>query len=929
MHYILNVLQIPKEIVLAITAICDGAQFFSVQYGFFDCLRGFNPENQDIDAPFPVPKLFSSGVCHDLLVNDPAGDFSVTKRCIQQLEEYFKDNSSVTNLQSLAMLSMLWAADSLQGQMMSRLRIVKLRIRCLSAIVCARISADTLSKYLSTESILLRDLLALSDMSAQRCADLMLENRQQIMISEVALDCSLVILKCGLRRRGPYLQIGIDKLLGLVKAPANMDLSDGIGGSHDTLWVSIILAACSAAQNSLRSGLPLSQLSKSIAADKCLSLYVDRIEADATGVQYLRNALEYFATALSAPESYSVSADTTPLIGALVYFLRNTQSYVLTLFDSPTESISASSFKKSLLAEADKQLMWTISKSLACLDLGYEEQEYQSILRSSDIIGVVAALLEQFSGKDIVMSSDSGIAAKSVIENALSLLTHSLNRSRRSLGNASDSGIQLLYRPFFPRLCGQVFESSAIDNEYLWFHVLNLISAGISVEPTFLAQFLRAPYANSLKKVLMRVNDAGIDDEFSFGRFMSINADLLLIPLAKLAHELCITADGQAFMKESGIIGVIISSFVSPMLVLPKSPGISTDTANKCGRYLTQILRDYPQFKEIIKKQFQALFIDLCNEAKAIGQSLTSAKDVSMESDRMKVLQRLTNLFSLVEHLGVDGRRQSGDAVRDILTRDIIEVLVSSFDCTLPPGRQLLAQLGTRQYYSTYVGYSPSVKALISMLKVVTHVAPHVLLPVLLANIDEILQEIGQSRLALIGNAPSGPGSENADVNNGVLKDGDESENGHPVLLDDPAAERSFRRPDSSQKKTQKKSHIDWSQDFVKDNAGAPSPVSVHVLNILDSIPHQCMFASQFDDLTQPQTESIMMFLKLTMKLEWVTEMTCYCVRVLSRMSSTTPINLPINKDTLRRLFAFQRSSVLEICRFATSRMKPAVSFVM
>jgi hypothetical protein len=902
----------------AIIAISDGAGFFSLQYGLFDCLRGFNPDIQDTDAPFPIVQIISAVECYNVLVNDTDIDFQSNKRCLQQLEKHLEITGSLSDLQTLSLMVMIWAADSLQGHVLGRLRVVKLRIRCLSALIHSRVSADTLLKFLSSDGVLLRDLLTLSDMSSQRTVDLLLSSANQVALSAIALDCCVMILRCSLRRRGMYAQVGIDKHLGLSRPSLHAETPDSIGGSHEFLWVSTVLAGCSVAQSALRSGVPLWKLCfGSSATSEPNDAFMDRNEREITGILYLRIGLEYFATALSAQDIYTVTSDSASLVGALGYFLRGTQGYLAMLFDTifseENKARRNKSKAKSLLAEPDKQLMWTISKSLACLDLGFEEQEYQTVMRSSDVIGIVASLLEQFSAYDIISNQEIGIAAKSVVENALSLITHSLNRSRRSMLNAFDSGIQILYRPFFPKLCSLVFESPNADNEYLWFHVLSIIRAGINVEPTFLGQFLRAPYVTSLKKILMKMDDSGVDESIPFCMSLSMNADLMLVPIAKLAHELCITSDGQAFVRESGIINAVINAFVSPMLVLPKSMGISSDTAAKCGRSLTQIMRDYPIFKESIKRQFQVHFVELCNDAKSIGQSILCTDDATLNSSRMRVLQQLSNLFNLVEHLGVDGRRQSSDAVRDILSKEIIEVLVDSFECTLPPGRQLLAQVSTRCSFTSYIGHSSSVKSLISMLKIVTHVAPHILLPVLLMNVEEILNNIAHAKVALARHQTRHDVEEYPENPPAIDNPLNEQESSFNVQFDKLAGS-------TDKKKSRRRSRTDGIHPGPKDNE---RPQVVPVLGVLNLFPQECMFAGSFDNMNQPYAESIWKFLRLIMKLEWITDMMSYCVRILSRMSSSTPIMLPVNKDSIRRLLDFHRVAMLEVCRFASSRQKP------
>ena len=83
----------------------------------------------------------------------------------------------------------------------------------------------------------------------------------------------------------------------------------------------------------------------------------------------------------------------------------------------------------------------------------------------------------------------------------------------------------------------------------------------------------------------------------------------------------------------------------------------------------------------------------LCNEAKKIQKSLPIGEEPSLSSPRIQILQRLMNLCVVLENMASEGRRQTNDFIKEILTEESIHSLVAAFPCSLPASRQLLAQL--------------------------------------------------------------------------------------------------------------------------------------------------------------------------------------------------------------------------------------------
>lgn len=113
----------------------------------------------------------------------------------------------------------------------------------------------------------------------------------------------------------------------------------------------------------------------------------------------------------------------------------------------------------------------------------------------------------------------------------------------------------------------------------------------------------------------------------------------------------------------------------------------------RCGRIIVQMARDHDQTRPHIRKALLAQIEVLCNEAVQVHQSLPLYHEPTLESPRIQILQRLTNLCVVLEGMGSEGRRQTNEFMKEILNEETIENLVKAFACTLPASRQLLAQL--------------------------------------------------------------------------------------------------------------------------------------------------------------------------------------------------------------------------------------------
>ena len=214
---------------------------------------------------------------------------------------------------------------------------------------------------------------------------------------------------------------------------------------------------------------------------------------------------------------------------------------------------------------------------------------------------------------------------------------------------------------------------------------------------------------------------------------------------------MCITADGQNYVVNNRMIPFVIDALLHPSQLLPRTRGLAGETTTKCGRILMQIAKECEVLRQPIRSAIVSNLSSISTECRRLWKALPAQDESTLNSPRMQVLQRLTNLCLVVESMGTETRRHSNEFLKEIFTEAVIEALVKAYPCTLPPARQLFAQLSMRHAHNTflYYGYCPAAKALTSVLKIAANIAPTHLLPVLFRVVDETLGLISASKTAL------------------------------------------------------------------------------------------------------------------------------------------------------------------------------------
>lgn len=839
----------------------------------------------------------------DLLQNDvsEAGVCNAnTLAALQTLHQQYPQ--SLVN--PVSALFLLRAVDGLKGSIDARLRITQLRLKCLYVLVNSRATDPQYQAILNSNGLFVRDLLALSDISSEAAHDIK-QYDASLSISTLALDCVVNILKCIHRRKGPLLKIGVDRHLGLVHRnndpSADLHTFEHIGGFHETLWVSILLSACASVDAHLTDVIMNAQVKPVIASSNNKFVSVDRSRV--SSASYLRSALELLGTVLCMHDQFEFSGE-GPLVGAMATVLQNSAGYCKCLLAQLKTFIDADDYASLDIALYDnEEFFWAITKGLACLIVSFGRPGFVASMMECDLLTYLSNILEAFSESGILSSKLIGSSLKNIPDKVLYLLSQYVaHGGRRAVPTGGDSGIQVLQQPFFGSLCSQVLLTPVSQ---LWSRIFLVTRSAISAEPTYLAQYIKTPHAEALKLALT-------NKSFSCDPMFSENIDKFLPNFAKLLHSICLTNDGQTFLSESNAASFILDSLINPELLMPNSTGLTVETIKICANHISYMMREVPPFKITFRLNLQNLILKVCREVHDHTRNLTNNEGESVE--RSQALQKLFNVCTFIENMGTDGRRQSAEIFREILSEDIMSALCRTYQYTLPPPRRLFAQLSVRNVpgHSPIYGHFASSKALTNVIKIVASVNAQALTQVLFRSIDEVLVNVSnfKTELCTVQSSTSSLAS----------------------VSEDSEAQLYSESNSKSNRKIKKKEWTSESDLLTISGVKKATTGTVHILGVLDRVPHMCAFDPRLVNgpasLTNAEEVAIWNFLVATLSFEWTLTQLSYVIRFTQKnQGQSQNIITSAHKDSIRRIFAFHRSALLEVCRFAATKQSAKVEF--
>ncbi len=822
------------------------------------------------------------------------------------------DVITTSTIQKLSYLFCLRTIDGLKSAVDSRIRLITLRFKCLFILLSSRLPYTRIQSFLNPNCIFLKDMLSLSDISSEVIS--YLSPSCILSLSHLALNCTVGVLKLAHKRKGPFLNIRIDRNLGLVPVHTSRQslwTYDNLGGSHEILWISIVISACSSLSSSMVDAIQLIK-SSGHSTINVNSPYQSFAESDISSGIYAKAAYELLGTCLSMSDSYDLRGSTA-LVGAITALGQTFTGYLNHLFSNSTSSASSHSSITTettktkgtgiMLSWDDQQAMWAVGKSLSCLDLTLSQPGSLEAVAESHSLSIISSIIEAFATNSVLSHSRVDLSALSVLQKSINLLSRLIGEDRRGSTLNSESGLQVLGQPFFSKLCEEAFQHPSNRMNFIWYQLFGLFRAAIRTEPAFLGQFLKTSYANMLKTLFnASLIDSLIDED------SETNLEMILYALCRFCHELCLTADGQTYLQESKIADFVINSVTNPRLIYPNSSGFRTDTISRCGACLSWIIKDCNSLRPLIILILQDELL------------LRSHFDSTEEKTPMEMAQSLESLLNiciLVENMTIGSDRRMPqrkyDVIREILTPDVLTSLVKSYIYTLPASNQLLAQTSIRHVPGTIPSYGHHAlsKVLTSLINISLEVST-VVVPILFKSINDALLNISSAKTSLIEFVKSSK-----------------------TLNSKYEMTESLKNPS---KKGFKPIEIER-ETFIKK----PNPISLdlNILGILDFIPHTCFFdipsstsePSHLQQYVLTESEQILNYASNLMSsiltLDWLSNQLLNAFKAIQKQPSHLSNLTGTIRDTIRQVFAYNRITLLEVCRFSATKQSSKVRLVL
>lgn len=873
-------LQVPDNIAQEAFAYFEGLSLMSTELGVMDYLHNHEPkflvQNSEIlTITLPKSDRRPAGATLDLAVttiNDqtqkiiPVGEKESLKQLLSLKQQYQLVPDELTTL-----INIQRAVKGYRSSLDYRMRVASMRMKTFFILIHGRLEGPTIrvKEYVQVDSLFMKDVIEMSDLNSEYMAEL--PQNIAVDLATVAVENVLGLLENKLRRRnGTVVQSQIMLMLGLTRSEsATFAVS-----SQEDPWMAIISSACSALSTmidhkALSSSKPTASADLNDSADyKSLSRFV-------------RLGLEMFVLSISCRDIMTAfSENNNTMISSVVTLIQTAQPE---LVDILKRSKTSSSGISQTFSVYDDQILRVITKALLCLELTLEKNGVIAAFRECDGLAPVKVVIELFMDalsaggtfEGTAASSASSIldrfdtASKTVLEKSLSVLFVSIQKGRQAsvMGITSDSGLTIASDAHFTNLCSAIFQSKYDTNEVLWTDIVMILKEVIDQDPSFLKLFISSLYASDLSKALTFV-DGNLPNTFDGCSGSELQE--LLTPLMKLCHVISITGEGRQYLENSSIVVFILKVIIDPAVLLPKSPPIPIERLTKIGRMLSQLLMDCDLVSPIIKVLLRDSLVSLCVQAKSMYEVVNVRGDTDYDSPRNLLQQKLTNICQLVESMFSENRRQYGDLLRDILQEPVIEALVQAYPCSVATSQQLLAQLSLKNNIT--FGSNPCSRAISFLVKLAVSSIPQIVLPLLYKEIDNTLSKIGTTK----------------------------------ALLESTSAQED-------------------QQSLVVSSSNKDQSESIILVGVLKYIPHLCVIDPQLEAVMPLEKElQIWRLLVSILTVDWLSMLLSHALRSVQRLPGSNFV-ITNGKDVLRRLFAFHRSSALEIARFAASKWTPKV----
>lgn len=605
-------------------------------------------------------------------------NFTIPRPWSEFLVEIQSLHPNLSIQQNLNLKYLCMASFALRKDVTLRYDVVKLRLQCFYSLLHCHLSPDSFERVVSASQFL-RDLIVLANTSSQVHVDLGVN----VEIAILAIKCLTAVLNTCIRRKKSYARYAT------VVSELGLNRNDDSSTLQDMSIFSIVLASHS-----------------------MLALQVKNSMA----CQYVAASLRLAACALSLRDYCVVNE--APLIHAVIGILRLSCDMFERNLKYPSPFTATCAYE-----------MQVIINSCHCLEIAIASRRDRVTTLCN--IGGVDTLIQMMyyvvnhSGNSIL---EYNAAVIEVVNGLICLISGLLISGRSHLDINADAAMQFLYDDNFPKFCkiACTMRNKISLPQSLLCSLLDLFASAINMVPVYLGTFISTGTAVVIFDVLQ-------SDESISPLYNSFSSGTILHVVLSLVHAMAITAPGIRFVKERGILPLVLSTVIH-YKYLPPHGTISIENVSNIGIVLQSILRDCEELRSQCHNSINAMCIDVIR--------LSRGRDI-----KLTVLLRL---MVLLKYLGMNGESRltlSSPLHRIVFHEKFFDGIIAILPEIFPSGRELCTQMSQRTVRPLiYFGDYTVMSAVSSLMRTASFTVPQHVLASVFRRIEYLLGQIYEAK---------------------------------------------------------------------------------------------------------------------------------------------------------------------------------------
>lgn len=873
--YVVFSVQIPSDVATDALVAFEALSLMSTEFGVTDYLHGHQPvftavcpaeDGKGTSTSLSVRFPTRAGSEGPLVLNLSAwptaesAEIAVMSNKLSELQQ----NHQLSAHEVWTVLNIKGALRGFQVDMEYRLKVVKMRLYCFFMLVHSKVPPDAIQEYMRSGSRFLQDLIDLSDLSSEASSELGMQH--PAALAYLSLENVLGLLENKLRRRSSFVvQSNILSLLGLSSGPIV-----AISGRSEGAWTSIVMAACAAAPllfNCTYSGAAsapsspaTSPSSKLAVAASPSHLTIPQKDNEISSLaKFIRIGMELFILSLTQRDVTHVVSD-MPLISTIVGVIQGAVPHMERIFsERKTRPTSAPN------SSYEVHLFLVVAKALYCLELVTDRTEYLGAFRESEGISTLTRVVQLFaeaaSGVDTVDDKFAFMdpAARNALESSLSSICVVIQKSRHTVVLQGNTADTGV------RIVYESFFGDLCTKAF---------TSPFQGNETIWAQLV------TLIKEAIELDPSYLS-HFLASSYADVLLKVLQIPFGA-AFPTAVFAP-KASTNLEGIL-VPLARLAGAVSITPE--GRAYVTRARLVHFILEAMVQpccmLPTGKDIETAR-------VCKLGKLIGQLMSDHEELR------------TPLRDMIKKRLIAFSKEAADSWRSLDAVDTVHLSSARVQAL-----QKLSDLCTfveNTFAERRVRHDDSVR------EILCQPVLEGLLAAFPATLSPPRQLLAQLALRHVQTAPHYGHSASAKAITSLLKIAVSQVSHSAAMITLVSRELELHLI-----------AVNTACHTLAGSVGAKS-ANVQLLGVLDRFQHRCVIDPAFEQVGAEESNAAFKFLTSVLSIEWLSILLAQAIRTDQRVQ-TSRISSSY-KETLKRLLAFHKTSLLEVCRFSSSKWSP------